>query len=68
MHQPPSNHRDKDYQARIRKVLSHIHENLSEELPVEKLSASACFSPTHFQKLFSLYAGESPKRYIMRLR
>ena len=39
-----------------------------DELPLEKLAAIACFSPFHFQKIFSLYVGESPKQYIMRLR
>ena len=38
------------------------------ELSLEKLAEIACFSPFHFQKLFSLYVGESPKQYIMRLR
>jgi len=68
MHQPPENHREKDYHSRVRKVLAYIQENLQEELSLGKLSAIACFSPFHFQKIFSRYVGESPKQYIMRLR
>jgi AraC family transcriptional regulator len=68
MHQPPGNHKEKEYQARIRKVLAYIQENLPEELSLGTLSAIACFSPFHFQKIFSRYVGESPKQYIMRLR
>ena len=68
MHNPPENHKEKEYQSRIRKVLAYIQENLSEELPLEKLSEVAFFSPFHFQKIFSKYVGESPKQYIMRLR
>jgi AraC family transcriptional regulator len=68
MHQPPGNHHEKEYHSRIRKVLAYIQENLSEDLFLGKLSAIACFSPFHFQKIFSLYVGESPKQYIMRLR
>jgi AraC family transcriptional regulator len=68
MHQPPENHQEKEYHIRIRKVLAYIQENLSEELSLETLSAIACFSPFHFQKIFSLNVGESPKQYIMRLR
>jgi AraC family transcriptional regulator len=68
MHLPPVNHKEKDYQKRIRTVLAYIQENLSEKLPLEKLSALAFFSPFHFQKIFSRYLGESPKQYIMRLR
>jgi len=68
MHHAPENHKEKDYILRIRKVLAYIQENLSEGLSLEKLSAIAFFSPFHFQKIFSLYVGESPKQYIMRLR
>ena len=68
MHQPPDNHKDKEYRSRIRKVLAFIEEHLQEELPLEKLSELACFSPFHFQRIFSRYVGESPKQYIMRLR
>ncbi|MEI7491980.1 MAG: AraC family transcriptional regulator [Bacteroidota bacterium] len=68
MHHPPENHKEKEYYARIRKVLAFIQENLAEDLSLEKLSAVAFFSPFHFQKIFSLVVGESPKQYIMRLR
>jgi len=68
MHEPPGNSKERDYQLRIRKVLSYIQENLAEELSLEKLSGVAFFSPFHFQKIFSIYVGESPKQYIMRLR
>ena len=68
MHQPPSNHKEKEYDSRIRKVLAYIQENLTEDLSLDKLSGMAFFSPFHFQKIFSLYMGESPKQYIMRLR
>ncbi len=68
MHHPPENQKEKEYYSRIRKVLAYIQENLMEELSLEKLSAIAFFSPFHFQRLFSLYVGESPKQYIMRLR
>ena len=68
MHQPPENHKEKEYHSRIRKVLAYIQENLSEELPLGNLSELAFFSPFHFQKIFSRYVGESPKQYIMRLR
>ncbi|MEI7726792.1 MAG: GyrI-like domain-containing protein [Bacteroidota bacterium] len=68
MQQPPKNLNEKERQSRIRKVLFYIQENLTDDLPLEKLSSIACFSPFHFQKIFSLYVGESPKEYIIRLR
>lgn len=68
MHQLPGNPKEKEHLLRIRKVLAYIQENLSDEVSLGKLSEIACFSPFHFQKLFSVYVGESPKQYIMRLR
>ncbi len=68
MHHSPGNHKEKEYYARIRKVLAYIQEHLAEDLSLEKLSGIAFFSPFHFQKIFSHYIGESPKQYIMRLR
>ena len=68
MHQPPENFKEKEYLLRIRRVLAFIQDNLSENLPLEKLAEIACFSPFHFQKIFTQYVGESPKQYIMRLR
>lgn len=68
MHHPPRNQKEKEYNLRIRKVLAYIQENLTEDLSLDKLSGMAFFSPFHFQKIFSLYMGESPKQYIMRLR
>jgi AraC family transcriptional regulator len=68
MHHPPENHKEKEYHDRVRRVLVYIQENLPEELPLKKLAGIACYSPFHFQKIFSRYVGESPKQYIMRLR
>ena len=68
MHHHSENHNEKEYFLRIRRVLAYIQENLSEDLSLEKLSGIACFSPFHFQKIFSRLVGESPKQYIMRLR
>ena len=68
MHEPPGNSKEKEYLQRIRKVLSYIQENLAEELSLQKLASLAFFSPFHFQKIFLIYVGESPKQYIMRLR
>ena len=68
MHHPPANLKEKDHFSRIRKVLVYIQENLSEELSLDKLSKIAFFSQFHFHRIFSLYVGESPKQYIMRLR
>ncbi|MEI6060555.1 MAG: AraC family transcriptional regulator [Bacteroidota bacterium] len=68
MHEHPTNLKEKEYQLRIKKVLSYIQEYLTEDLSLDKLAGIACFSPFHFQKIFSLYVGESPKQYMMRLR
>jgi AraC family transcriptional regulator len=68
MHIPPENHKEREYHHRIRKVLAFIQENLSSELTLAGMAKVATISPFHFQRLFSRIIGESPKKYVLRLR
>jgi AraC family transcriptional regulator len=68
MHELPTNPIEKDHHNRIRKVLAFIQENLSVDISLAKMAEIANFSPFHFQKLFTQYIGESPKKYVLRLR
>ncbi len=68
MHLPPKNHREKEYHDRLRKVLAFIQENLAADLSLASMAEVANFSPFHFQKLFTRHIGESPKKYVLRLR
>lgn len=57
-----------DYARRMDSVLEYIQGHLDEELPLDLLAKSACFSPFHFHRIFSGMVGESVKAYIRRLR
>lgn len=59
---------DQTYQQRILNVLIYIQNNLDRELSLEELAQTAFFSPYHFHRIFSAYAGESIKSYVRRLR
>lgn len=58
----------KEYEARIDRVLSFIHDNLDKELPLETLSKTAFFSPFHFHRIFNALIGETPSDFVKRLR
>jgi AraC family transcriptional regulator len=68
MHLPPQSYKEKEYHNRIRKVLAFIQENLASDIPLSRMAEVANFSPFHFQKLFTQQIGESPKKYVLRLR
>lgn len=53
---------------RINKVVRYIEQAIDKEMSLEDLSAIACFSPFHFQRVFKDILGESPKQFIKRLR
>jgi AraC family transcriptional regulator len=53
---------------KARRVRSYIEENLDQPIRVEKLSAIANLSPTHFNRSFKSSFGETPHSYIVRRR
>lgn len=57
-----------DYAQRIRRVLDHIQDHLDEELALEDLAALACFSMSHFHRVFKGMLGEGVKEHVRRLR
>ncbi len=58
----------KEYQRRINNTLQFIHENLDQNLNLSTLSSVANYSPFHFHRLFKAITGESPNKYVLRLR
>ncbi|HEY2928902.1 AraC family transcriptional regulator [Piscinibacter sp.] len=52
----------------IARALDHIHGHLGERLPLEDLAAIARLSVFRFATVFRQRVGESPHRYICRLR
>jgi AraC family transcriptional regulator len=57
-----------DYTARINRVLDHVETHLHEELRLRDLARVACFSEFHFHRIFAAMTGETPNRFIQRLR
>src|ERR1700730_13139993 len=58
----------REYAARINRVLDHIHENLGEELSLSQLAGIAHFSEYHFHRIFRSLMGEALNEFITRLR
>lgn len=56
------------YTDRIQQSVDYISEHLSEKIQLDKLASIACFSPFHFHRIFTAFAGETPRSYIERLK
>jgi AraC family transcriptional regulator len=48
--------------------LIDIQQNLDTDLNLDQLSASYGYSPYHFHRIFTDLVGETPKKYVQRLR
>jgi AraC family transcriptional regulator len=59
---------DQQHIERIHRVVRYIEQAIDKEMPLEELAKIACFSPFHFQRVFSEVIGETPKQFIKRLR
>jgi AraC family transcriptional regulator of adaptative response/methylated-DNA-[protein]-cysteine methyltransferase len=55
-----------DYQ-RIAKAIAYLRENLTAQPSLDELAAQVHLSPFHFQRLFSRWAGTTPKRFLQVL-
>ena len=53
---------------RLDRAVAFIHGNLDAALTNEAMASAACLSPFHFHRLFTSYFGETPHRYVTRLR
>lgn len=51
---------------RLAKVLTHIHNNIYEEISIDDLAAMACITKSHFIRIFVKMIGMSPLQYINR--
>jgi AraC family transcriptional regulator len=49
-------------------LLIEVQQNLDRELNLESLARRYGHSPSHFHRLFSSLVGETPKKYVERLR
>ena len=53
----------KDY-SRIEKAIVYINNNFREQPSLEEISTAVNMTPFHFQRLFSEWAGVSPKKFL----
>jgi AraC family transcriptional regulator len=54
--------------ARVRKAIALMREQLDQPLTLADLAAAAWLSPYHFLRVFKQATGETPARYRTRLR
>lgn len=54
--------------ARFKRVINFIDQNIEEDLSVNDLSSVACLSPFHFIRLFKNRTGLPPSRYLSNRR
>lgn len=57
-----------EYARRLRRVLAHIDDHLSDPLALKDLADVAHFSPYHFHRLFAAWMGETVGDYLRRRR
>lgn len=55
-----------DYE-RVRQALDYLSQNWREQPSLDKIAAEMQLSPQHFQKLFTRWAGISPKEFLQAL-
>ena len=53
---------------RVGIAIECMHARFAEPLTVEEIARAACLSPFHFHRLFVAFTGETPHRYLRRLR
>jgi AraC family transcriptional regulator len=54
--------------ARLRRVTELLHARIEDELSLEQMAESAGLSTAHFSQMFRESTGESPHRFLLRLR
>ncbi len=57
-----------EYKSRIYKTLDYIEKNIEKQFTLEELSSIANFSKFHFHRIFQGLVGETPFKFILRLR
>ena len=62
----PANDNAQDYNH-IRNIISYLSENWREQPSLEELANLAQLSPAHLQKIFTRWAGVSPKGFLQAL-
>lgn len=56
------------YVERVNAVMDFIESRLGEELTLGELADAACFSSSHFHRVFAAMVGETPRQFVARRR
>ncbi|MEO1291729.1 MAG: AraC family transcriptional regulator [Pseudomonadota bacterium] len=54
--------------ARLRRAVDYIHDNLASDLSLERLAMEAAMSPFHFSRAFKKATGRSPLQFVIAER
>ncbi|MEP6733690.1 MAG: AraC family transcriptional regulator [bacterium] len=57
-----------NYQDRLNRVVTHIHEHLEDDLDLNKLAEIACLSPYHWHRIYHAVYGETLAATVKRQR
>jgi AraC family transcriptional regulator len=57
-----------EYTARVNKVIDYIERQIDKNFTLEELASVANFSKFHFNRIFQAMIGETPFRFIQRIR
>lgn len=52
---------------RVEKAIQYLYDNFQRQPDLEEVAASVALSPFHFQRIFTEWAGISPKRFLQYL-
>ena len=58
----------RDHHQRVGQVIDTIHRNVTGELSLASLAATACMSQSHFAHVFKQIIGQPPRQYIIQSR
>ncbi len=59
---------EREYVARINRVIDHIQSHLGDDLSLDVLAKVACFSPHHFHRVFRVFTNEPLGQFVRRVR
>lgn len=57
-----------EIRRRLHRAVEAIHGDVGGDLSLERMASHACLAPFHFHRLFASYFGETPHRYVTRMR
>lgn len=57
-----------DYEARLLRVISYIHDHIEEDIDLDRLAEVACLSPYHWHRIYRSIQGETLASTVRRVR